>query len=57
MKNTTAKENKTRKNNASNRLRLEDIKVTVHIPENVSERVRQQKIDKIYDILSGKKAS
>lgn len=55
MKNAATKENEIRKNSASSRLRLEDIKVTIHIPENVNERVRQQKIDKIYDILSAKR--
>lgn len=29
-----------------------EIKVTVHIPERVHENVRQQKINRIYDILS-----
>ena len=33
-----------------------NIKVTVHIPENVIETVRQQKINLIYDILSPKVA-
>ena len=45
-----------RKNRASNRIRLEDIKVTVHIPDNVSESVRREKINRIYDILRKKKA-
>ena len=31
-----------------------EIKVTVRIPENVQERVRQQKINQIYDILAAK---
>ena len=30
----------------------ERIKVTVHIPENMSETSRQQKINRIYDILN-----
>ncbi|MDE7243613.1 MAG: hypothetical protein K2O18_06515 [Oscillospiraceae bacterium] len=38
------------------RIRLEDIKVTVHIPDNVSESVRREKINLIYDILSKKSA-
>lgn len=38
------------------RIRLEDIKVTVHIPDNVNESVRKEKINLIYDILSGKSA-
>ncbi len=29
-----------------------DIKVTVHTPENVLNRFRQEKINRIYDILS-----
>ena len=31
------------------------IKVTIHIPENVSAAVRQRKINAIYDILTAKK--
>ena len=38
------------------RIRLEDIKVTVHIPDKVSESVRREKINLIYDILSEKSA-
>ena len=30
------------------------IKITVHVPKNVTETVRQRKINKIYDILSPK---
>lgn len=30
------------------------IKVKVHIPENVSETVKQQKINRLYDILKPK---
>ena len=29
----------------------DEIKVTVHIPKNVHENVRKQKINRIYDIL------
>jgi len=28
------------------------IKLTVHIPENIQENVRQQKVNRIYDILN-----
>lgn len=31
---------------------LNKIKLTVHIPENIQENVRQQKVNKIYDILN-----
>lgn len=31
------------------------IPVSVHIPENVSANIRQQKINKIYDILKSEK--
>ena len=33
-----------------------EIKVTVHVPEQLHERVRQQKINRIYDILNPKKS-
>lgn len=29
-----------------------EIKVTIHLPENVHETIRQQKINKIYDLLN-----
>ncbi len=32
--------------------KFNDIKVTVHTPENVLNRVKQEKINQIYDILS-----
>ena len=32
------------------------IKVTVHVPEQLHERVRQQKVNRIYDILSSEKS-
>ncbi len=32
--------------------KFRDIKVTVHTPENVLNRIRQEKINRIYDILS-----
>lgn len=31
-----------------------EIKVTIHLPENVHETIRQQKINRIYDILNPK---
>lgn len=31
---------------------LNKIKLTVHIPENIQENVRQQKVNRIYDILN-----
>lgn len=46
-----------RDNKAKNkRICLEDIKVTVHIPDRISESVRREKINQIYDILSKKTA-
>ena len=30
------------------------VKVTIHIPDNISETVRQQKINRLYDILKPK---
>lgn len=33
----------------------EGIKVVVHIPDNVPETIRQQKINHIYDILTREK--
>lgn len=30
------------------------VKVTIHIPDNVSENTRQQKINRLYDILRPK---
>lgn len=32
----------------------QQIKITVHLPENVSENARRQKINRIYDILNPK---
>ncbi len=29
-----------------------EIKVTVHIPSNVAQNIRQQKVNRIYDILN-----
>ncbi|MDO5558377.1 MAG: hypothetical protein Q4F95_02135 [Oscillospiraceae bacterium] len=31
-----------------------NVKVTIHIPDDVSETVRQQKINRLYDILKPK---
>ena len=31
-----------------------DVKVTIHLPDEVSETVRQQKINHLYDILKPK---
>ena len=31
---------------------LNKIKLTIHIPENIQENVRQQKVNRIYDILN-----
>lgn len=31
-----------------------NVKVTIHIPDEVSETVRQQKINRLYDILKPK---
>lgn len=33
----------------------QSIKVTIHIPESVSDVIRQTKINHIYDILNSKK--
>ena len=33
-----------------------DVKVTIHLPDEVSEAVRQQKINHLYDILKPKRA-
>ena len=30
------------------------VKVTIHIPDNISETIRQQKINRLYDILKPK---
>lgn len=38
------------------RICLEDIKVTIHTPDRISESVRREKINLIYDILSEKSA-
>jgi len=32
----------------------QQVKVTVHLPENIMENARQQKINRIYDILAHK---
>ncbi len=32
------------------------IRVTVHVPDHLHERVRQQKVNRIYDILNPKKS-
>lgn len=34
------------------RICADDIKVIVHIPDHISESVRREKINRIYDILS-----
>lgn len=34
-----------------------EVKVTVHIPDDISEAVRQQKINRLYDLLKPKKNS
>lgn len=31
-----------------------EVKVTIHIPDDISETVRQQKISRLYDILKPK---
>ena len=31
------------------------VKVTIHIPDNIPESLRQQKINRIYDILTKEK--
>ena len=41
--------NTTKETNAS-----AEIKVTIHLPEDVSEVVRQQKINHLYDVLKPK---
>ena len=33
---------------------ISTVKVTIHIPDEVSETVRQQKINRLYDILKPK---
>lgn len=38
------------------RICLDDIKVKVHIPDSISESVRREKINLIYDILTQKSA-
>lgn len=40
----------------SKRICLDDIKVKVHIPDSISESVRREKINLIYDILTQKSA-
>lgn len=55
-KETTTVSNKSQKRTV-NRVRLEDIPVKVHIPDRVNESIRQQKINRIYDILTAHKAS
>ena len=41
-----------KKNNINNNNEIKPIKVTVHIPENVSPDVRQRKINRLYDLLN-----
>ena len=38
----------------SKRICVDDIKVTVHIPDKISESVRREKINLIYDVLTPK---
>lgn len=38
------------------RICVDDIKVTVHVPDKISESVRREKINLIYDILTTKSA-
>lgn len=38
------------------RICVDDIKVTVHVPDKISESVRREKINLIYDILTPKSA-
>ena len=49
MKNS---ENKTK----NKRICLNDIKVTIHVPDHISESVRREKINLIYELLSEKSA-
>ena len=52
----TYREDKTvQKLNTTGQQNIDKIKITVHIPESVSDVIRQSKINKIYDILSPKK--
>ena len=44
------------KNNRSEKWTGRKFKVTVHLPEGLSESVRQSKIDRLYDILKSKSA-
>lgn len=37
---------------ASSEMFPKGIRLTVHLPENIPETVRQQKINRIYDILT-----
>ena len=41
-------------NNANETNASAEIKVTIHLPEDVSEVVRQQKINHLYDVLKPK---
>lgn len=41
-------------NNANETNASAEIKVTIHLPEDVSEIVRQQKINHLYDVLKPK---
>lgn len=38
------------------RICVDDIKVTVHVPDKISESIRREKINLIYDILTPKSA-
>ena len=40
--------------NTTNNNASAEIKVTIHLPEEVSEIVRQQKINHLYDVLKPK---
>ena len=44
------------KNSRSEKWTGRKFKVTVHLPEGLSESVRQSKIDRLYDILKSKSA-
>lgn len=44
------------KNSRSEKWTGRKFKVTVHLPESLSESVRQSKIDRLYDILKSKSA-
>ncbi|CCY72494.1 unknown [Eubacterium sp. CAG:115] len=44
------------KNSRSEKWTGRKFKVTVHLPDGLSESVRQSKIDRLYDILKSKSA-